>query len=74
MLDGEALDGELLDWASLAPARLSPVGLAVAELELSPEPDASAPLLVWAVASAPALPLEDSPPVVPAVAAALADV
>ena len=64
MLDGEALDGELVDWVSPDPAVLSPVEPAVEELESSPEPDASAPLLVWEAASPPALPLEDSPPVV----------
>ena len=73
MLDGEALDGELVDWVSPDPTALSPVEPAVEELESSPEPDASAPLLVWEAASLPALPPEDSPPAVLAADAALAD-
>jgi hypothetical protein len=62
VLDGDALDGEPVDWVSLDPG-VSPVELAVEELELSPEPDASAPPLVWAEASLPALPVDDSPAV-----------
>jgi hypothetical protein len=46
VLDGGTLDGELDDWVSPDPTAPSPVGEAVEELESSPEPDASAPLLV----------------------------
>lgn len=74
VLDGEALDGELVDWVSLDPAALSPVEPVGEELELSPELLASVPSLVWAVASPPAPPVDDSPPGVLAADAALADV
>ena len=69
-LDDGLLDGELPDWVSPDPPALSP---AEPEEESSPEPDASAPPLVWEAASPPALPLEDSPPPVLVVDAALAD-
>jgi len=61
VLDGVSLEDEPLGWVSPGPVAISPVAPAVEALEVSPEPDASAPLLVCETTSLPAPPLGDWP-------------